>query len=234
MRIWLRGLLLSLGFCTLVFPLCAQEAKAPKQGIMVWRLEQKEGVTEANVDSLSGFLTSEVERLSGNNVISEADIRSVLKGEEARQKCGAENSSCVVEIGAALGVPEAISGDLGRVGEYWILNLRRLNVRQATVIKRSSRNIRGDINTLVAAIPQAVGELFGVEVPAPAVVPSEPKMPATPVVAAPPRVYPMNPYKQWGHAAFWTGLGFAAFGGGRDLAGPSGAESGQGWRLERG
>ena len=27
----------------------------------------------------------------------------------------------------ALGVPEVVSGDLGRVGEVWILNLRRID-----------------------------------------------------------------------------------------------------------
>ena len=128
---------------------------------MVWRLEAKSGVSGSDVDSLTGIVTSQVAQLSGEKVISESDIRTILKGEETRQKCGAEDVSCVTEIGAALGVPEAISGDLGRLGTIWILNLRRINVRTAAVITRATRQVDGPIEALVKAVPQAVGELYG-------------------------------------------------------------------------
>lgn len=169
------------------------------QGVVVWRLEAKTGVSEKDIDSISGYITAEVERLSGHKAISEADIRTVLKGEELRQKCGAEATSCLVEIGSALGVPEAVSGDLGKLGSFWLLNLRRLNVRTAVVIGRSSRNIEGSMDDLLRALPAAVAELFGVAPPVAAAQKSEA-----------PKVYPMNPYKKWGYVSFFSGLGVAA------------------------
>jgi hypothetical protein len=38
------------------------------------------------------------------------------------------------------------------------------------------------------------------------------------------RIYPMNPYKKWGHVAFWGGLGLAAFGGVSAVVAKSAAE----------
>lgn len=131
-----------------------------KDGILVWRIQAKSGVSEDDAVSISGFITTEVQRYSKRYVVSEADIRTVLEGEEKRQKCDLGASSCLVEIGSALGVPEAVSGDLGRLGDFWMLNLRRLNVRKAEVIMRSSRQVEGSINELIKSIPGAVAELF--------------------------------------------------------------------------
>lgn len=141
-------------------PLFAEEARP---GIVVWELRANEGVKEADVNLISSFVANQVAKYSGRNVIAEADIQTILKGEEARQKCGAEDTSCIAEIGAALGVPEAVSGDIGRLGRIWMLNLRLLNIRSTTVIKRSSRQVEGEVDDLVVAIPLAVAELFGIK-----------------------------------------------------------------------
>ena len=134
------------------------------KGIVVWQLGANQGVEESDVSLISNYVTNQVAKYSNRKVISEADIRTILKGEETRQKCGSEDASCVAEIGAALGVPEAVSGDIGRLGRVWMLNLRRINVRNASVIKRSSRQVDGEVDDLVLAIPSAVAELFGVNV----------------------------------------------------------------------
>ena len=143
----------------------SKEKPKVRTGIVVWRLEKKAGVTDNDIDSISGYIASEVEKHSGLRVISEADIQTIFKGEERKQQCGADSSSCIAEVGAALGVPEVVAGDLGRVGDYWMLNLRRINVRNAEVTKRASRNVEGSINSLVKVLPGAVAELFGKEVP---------------------------------------------------------------------
>ncbi len=130
-------------------------------GIVVWRLEQKTGVSDDDIDSISGIVTSEVEKYSGRKVVSEADIKAILKGEETKQHCGIEDTSCLAEIGSALGVPEAVSGDLGKLGSVWVLNLRRLNVRNAEVIGRATRQMDGDIDDLIMVVPAVVAKLFG-------------------------------------------------------------------------
>ncbi|RJO65156.1 MAG: PEGA domain-containing protein [Myxococcales bacterium] len=158
-------------------------------GVVVWRLEAKTGVTEKDIDLISGFVTSQVERHASGKVISEADIRTLLKGEQTRQQCGVDDPSCLAEIGDALGVAEAVSGELGKVGNFWLLNLRRIDTRHAEVIKRSSRNIAGAIDDVLVALPAAVAELFG-ETGAVAPAPVAPVAPAPPPPPSPPPVEP--------------------------------------------
>ena len=172
----MRGLIVCILALVIFAPLWASRATAasPQENrrIVVWRLEAKNGVSQADIDSLSGYITTEIERTSGLRVISEGDVDTMLKGEEKRQQCGGGDAGCIAEIGNALGVPEAISGDLGRVGEFWFLNLRRIDVRHADVIKRSSRKVRGDINAMIEVIAPAVAELFeNVKTPAVSVAP---------------------------------------------------------------
>ncbi len=187
---------------------------ANTEGIVVWRLEKKQGGSDEEIDSISGFIASEVERLSGRKVTSESDIQALLQGEQKKQQCGVESSSCLAEIGAALGVPEVVAGDLGRVGRFWFLNLKRINVRKAEVIRRASRKVEGDINELIGVLPDAVAELFGKKTSSPS---SSLKTEMngfsqenTPTATT---AYPMNPYKKYGYVSFFTGLGLCAFGG---------------------
>jgi len=141
-------------------PMTSLYAEDASPGIVVWNLQANEGVKEADAILLSNFIANQVASLSGSTVISEAEIHTILKGEQARQECSADDTSCVAEIGAALGVPETVSGDIGKIGSFWMMNLRRINVRTAKVISRSSRSIEGSIDDLIRVLPKAVEELF--------------------------------------------------------------------------
>ena len=189
---------------------------AEKGGIMVWRLVPKEGVTEKNIDSITGFLTTQVELRSGMKVFSEEDMKSIVEGEEKKQLCGGDNTTvCIAEIGAAMGVPEAISGDLGRVGSFWMLNLRHINVRRAEVLTRVSRQIEGSVDDLIRAIPGAVAEIFGEKVKPPPVAKIEKpaEEPAEKPVVEKEAEKGMGKYQIAAYATFFSGVGLVAFGG---------------------
>ena len=172
---------ITLLFVSILLCLALPAQAGGAKGVVVWRLVPNEGVDEKDIDIISGFIASQVELHSEGKVISEGDIKTILKGEETRQKCGVNDTSCIAEIGNALGVPEAISGELGKLGSFWMLNLRRINVREAEVIKRSSRNIEGSIDDLIRALPAAVADLFGAEpVEAGAVVGKAPEIASPP------------------------------------------------------
>ncbi len=99
-------------------------------------------------------------------------MRALLVGEEIKMSCGAEDSVCIAEIGAALGAPESVTGTISKMGDYWMLTLQRLNVRRVEVISRYEDRISGGVNTLIETVPVAVRSLFPenvVEVHEPAV-----------------------------------------------------------------
>lgn len=148
----------------------ATTVAAPGGGksLMVWRLERQEGVDEPLIESVSGLLASEVETVSGEHVLSEKDIRLTLGNQEKFEQCAVSGTaaqgggrSCLATVAQALGLPRSVSGDLGRVGDYWILNLRLINSRDTEIMGRVGTRIKGDKNALLEALPAAVAELFG-------------------------------------------------------------------------
>ena len=137
-----------------------QAVASTKDTIVVWKLVARSAISSDEVESISGYLASQVEQISGRKVISESDVETILETEAKKQSCGADDTLCMAEIGGALGVPEAMSGDIGKVGNTWIINLRRIDVEKVAVIKRLSRHIKGSIDDVIKEIPNMVNEIF--------------------------------------------------------------------------
>ena len=53
-----------------------------------------------------------------------------------------------------------LSGDLGRIGKMWIINLRLIDVDKVVVLKRTTHQVSGNIDKVVKILPAAVAELF--------------------------------------------------------------------------
>ncbi len=217
--------ILPLLLCVLCSPCAAADNS---ESIVVWRVEPKTGVTEKDADVVSAMVAMEVGRISGKQVIGETEMKSLMVGEEKRLSCGADDTACYAEIGAALGAPESIIGTLAKMGDYWILYLQRLNVRNATILGRAEFKAKGDINLLVEGIQPAVGDLFDkvVAKPAPAAPAAQPIAPQV-VVPAPTAADPATatipqapamlpepaPAPRTLTALGWSGVGLLAGGG---------------------
>jgi hypothetical protein len=128
--------------------------------IVVWNLKPQAGVTEKEAATVSSIVTTEIARVSKNTIISESEMKSVIDGEQMKMSCGAEDSSCIAEIGAAMGAPLSVSGTFSKMGDYWIITLQLVDVRKVEVQSRVSKRFKGGENTLVEAITPLICELF--------------------------------------------------------------------------
>ena len=151
-------LIMSLALATVTTPVSAEQDNEP--GTMVWRIRPKMGIVEKAIDSISGLLATEVAKYTKGAVISEEDVQTVLRTSEQRMRCDGGGTVCMAELGNALGVPEVVAGDLGMVGDFWILNLRRIDVRHVRVIKRVSLQVNASINDIILALPGLVARLY--------------------------------------------------------------------------
>lgn len=150
-------------FIILIFFSPAFADESTNDAIVVWRIEPKTGVSEKEADTISGIVTAEVGRVSGRKTVGESEMKALIVGEEMKLSCGAEDTACIAEIGAALGAPESITGTISKMGDYWILTLQRLNVRNIEVISRYENRVKGDVNMIIEMISPAVKELFGIK-----------------------------------------------------------------------
>jgi hypothetical protein len=66
----------------------------------------------------------------------------MLNFEESKQLVGCtSNSSCIAEIGGAIGVAKVVSGSIGKLGSSYVVNLSLLDTKSARVIERESRTV---------------------------------------------------------------------------------------------
>lgn len=122
-------------------------------------LEARHGAAlSANLISIVG---AEVKRL-GYDVITAADVDSMLSLERKKDLVGCEDTSCLAEIGGALGVDLLISGNIGKLGDTFNVSLVLLDIKKATVRERFTTTA-GSESLLGGAVTRGVGVLFGSE-----------------------------------------------------------------------
>ena len=117
---------------------------------------------------VSTLVTSELRRRPALAVTSQEDVRNLLGFERQKSLLGCVETSCLAEIGGALGVEQIVTGSMAKIGESIVLVLRVVDVRHGTVLRDVTRRLRkASQDTLLDALPSAVAQLYpGVE-PAP-------------------------------------------------------------------
>jgi hypothetical protein len=121
------------------------------------------GLPEGMAASATVLVPTEVRRVRPDaQVISSEDVRSLLTHQKNRLVLGCDaDPACLADLGGLLGVDEIVAGRLGRLGETWVLELRRLDVKQARNLASVTRAV-GSASALVGAIRSAAGELYAV------------------------------------------------------------------------
>lgn len=131
-----------------LFALLAVQASAPPQTCKaaVLDLTPGDGVTKARASALTEVITGEVgEHLQEGacSVLSRAEITALLSFEVERQLSGCDTSTCIAEIGDALGVDRLIIGTISRIEARTLVALRLVDMRSLQVIRRVTDSFEG-------------------------------------------------------------------------------------------
>jgi hypothetical protein len=131
-----------------------------KQSFAVFDLKPT-GLTPETAANLTQVLTTEVKGVEGASVVSRDDIAAMLQLESTKIKAGCDDAGCMAELGGALGVDRLITGDAGKVGTLYIVNLRLLDVRHGQVENRVTESFEGTEEQLLRAVRFAARNLLG-------------------------------------------------------------------------
>ena len=94
---------------------------------------QAKGVEQSSADIISERLRSELVQTGVFTVLERAEMDQILK-EQGFQASGAcSDNSCLVQIGQILGVQYMISGQVGKLGNLFTINLRMINVASGQI-----------------------------------------------------------------------------------------------------
>jgi hypothetical protein len=124
------------------------------------------GVGQGLAVNLTQILSAELKRIEGASIVGREDIKAMLALEADKQMLGcADDTSCVAEIGAALGVDYIVAGHVGKISATWIVSLRLIAPSSLEVESRVTESFAGVEEQLVGAVRHAGRRLVGIEPP---------------------------------------------------------------------
>ncbi|MFN7134190.1 MAG: hypothetical protein ACK4N5_19075, partial [Myxococcales bacterium] len=134
---------------------------ARRRKVAVMDVVAVQHVPEGTARILTNIVGSEVTALREYDVISTVDISSMLGYEKQKQLLGCEeDTSCLAEIGGALGADYMLKTHVGKVGTRYHIQLRVYEMKRARMLADESRFAPGDEDALVDATQQAVRAVF--------------------------------------------------------------------------
>jgi TolB-like protein len=158
MRSWIAVALALAG------PVAAGAAEGGRLKLAIMELKVGQGLDARAGATLTAILTADAAR-AGFEVISQADIASMLAFQKQRQMLGCSDDGCLAEIGGALGADYLVSGEAARVGTRDHLALTLLDARRAKVVGRASGFSEAGDDTLAVAVQQRLRALLRQERP---------------------------------------------------------------------
>ena len=120
---------------------------AQKKNIAVLQFDA-ENVSTSEAKILTNRLNDELFNFGKFTVIERAQIEPVLK-EQGFQQSGCVSSECAVEAGKLLGVDQIVTGSIGKIGSYYTVSARMIDVQTGEVLKNSKRDISGSIDLIL-------------------------------------------------------------------------------------
>jgi TolB-like protein len=137
-------------------------ATPAKIKLLVLPLTGGEGVSEGTARALSATVIGEMRKRTGYTTLSGDEVQALLSVERQRQLLGCIESSCLAELGGALGVDQVVTGSVARLGASYLLHLQLVDARKALVLRGADRRKKGaGIDEVLDEIPAMVTELLG-------------------------------------------------------------------------
>ncbi|MBW2732913.1 MAG: PEGA domain-containing protein [Deltaproteobacteria bacterium] len=130
-------------------------------GLAIFRVDPL-GVDSQTVARLEGLLRIELGRLVDAAMPSALRVQRLMQRNRDLQACTGD-VSCLAKAGRLLGVDRIISGNVGGLGDSYVVNLKLVDVSREKEVRRVQESISGDPNQLIEAVRVAAYGLVAPE-----------------------------------------------------------------------
>jgi TolB-like protein len=128
--------------------------------VAVLPIKAREGVRESVGAVFTEQLAAAIQA-RGFSVMSPDGLAARLGFERQKELLGCTDTTCLAEVGQALGVDRLVSGGIAVVGQSIVVNLAVIDNRSGAVEHRYSDRVKGGTDeAFLDLVPAAVAELF--------------------------------------------------------------------------
>ncbi len=118
------------------------------------------GIDDDLSSTLLGVLLTRLGAVPNAQVLGASDLEQLLDHEQKQQLLGCgEDTVCVSHVVGALDASRVVAGQVGKVGEHYIVTLTVLDPQESTVLRRVSREAV-DVDSLPEAVAEAADALW--------------------------------------------------------------------------
>jgi len=136
------------------------EPSGPAMELAVMDLANQGGFTKQEIALVQGNIMGLMQQSSRfKSIVGGADLRAMMDLEQQKSALGCDDTSCLAELGGALGVPYLMTMSLGRFASQRVVNISILYVDEAQVKHRVSRIFETDM-MLLSKLPSLIEELL--------------------------------------------------------------------------
>jgi hypothetical protein len=120
------------------------------EGLAVFRVDPL-GVDTTIVARLDGLLRIELARLADAAMPGPAAVQKLMRKHKALAGCTGD-VTCLAEAGRLLGVDRIISGNVGGLGDSYVVNLKIVDVKSKKELRKVQETISGRPDQLIEAV----------------------------------------------------------------------------------
>jgi hypothetical protein len=141
----------------------AQRAPAlsPRSPVAVFRIEPL-GLDAERATRLEALFRLELERLVRASLPSKIVVEKTVASDPALRGCTGE-PECLAILGGKLGVKQVVTGNVGELGDAYIINLKLVDVATRAEVRRVSEPLKGNPDELIDTVRVAAYRLFAPE-----------------------------------------------------------------------
>jgi len=140
-------------------------------------------IPREQADLIGEALSTALQQRGGVRMMERSQMEKILQ-EQGFQNSGAcDKNECAVQMGKLLGIDQIVVGSVGKLGNSYMLNARRVDVATGEILGSTSRTVAGRIEQVASELPPAAADLYAPagSTPAPAMA-----LPASPTTARAP------------------------------------------------
>ena len=112
---------------------------------------------------LTNYFSSELKAVVDWDIVTYEDVGAMLNQEMDKELLDCSDASCMQEIAGALGAPFVISGDITKLGSYYMVNISLLDIVGGTS-KRKVSNKGKSVDEVLEMLTPLAKKLAGVKV----------------------------------------------------------------------
>ena len=118
------------------------------------------GVPGNDVAILTAELRTQIGRSTGYRLVTPEEMDAVSEELERQLSGGCDDASCIAELGGALGAQFLITGQVGKLGSLFTLQLKLIDI-ETVAARRTASAHAAKIESLLIKVPELTQDLLG-------------------------------------------------------------------------